>query len=202
MISTADNIEIIINKSSDETEVIFKNNFNEKGIIYRITAVLFVNGWSIHSATAKTGDDGTVEDHFTITPVRSQTFDNKMEKRVKEELLRLIKKEESVMQYLSHHPGKLEELYKFEKNTDKGSVEIYNSDDENVTVLQIESVDRPGLLFEISQLLYLLYIDILSFEAGATEDGVHDRFMIRREDGSLIDEIGRNRIKDALVKIL
>ena len=106
------------------------------------------------------------------------------------------------MHYLSSYPKKLEELYSYHQKGHKPVIEIADAPEGDHTILRVNTVDRPGLLFEISQLLYLLYVDIISFEAAGEGDNAKDIFLIRREDGTAIDAMGKQRIMEALLKVL
>lgn len=48
--------------------------------------------------------------------------------------------------------------------------------------------DRPGIIFEVSQLLFLYGIDILSFKAVTDSNSVRDMFLLRLENGNKLDE--------------
>ena len=201
MVQTFD-FEIDIKNTGTSTELFFRKTANEKGIIYRLTAVLFVHGWNILKAEARTDDNNQITDYFLIEPGNGQRFDSRMEDTIRKDLTDLFSGEISVMHYLSNYPGKMEELYSYHTHQSQSFIEITDDEESNNCLLELNTVDRPGLLFEISQLLYLLYIDILAFEAGSNDSNVNDKFVIRREDAAIIDSAGKQRIREALSKIL
>lgn len=58
---------------------------NEIGIIYRVTAALFVRGWTIEEAVAETSQDGYISDIFIVKSVENLPMT--------EEALHLIQKD-------------------------------------------------------------------------------------------------------------
>lgn len=174
---------------------------NEIGIIYRVTAVLYVHGWNIEEAIAETSMDGYIQDIFIVKRIDGSPMTDEHLNAIHADLHELFYGGMSVMNYLANHPEKMESL--------RAKVEIppeiflFNSEISDSTVMDLRMEDRPGILFEISQILFLFGVDILSFKAVTDSGQVRDTFLVRLENGSKLDEnLHFNRLKEALNAVL
>ncbi|TGL73481.1 hypothetical protein [Leptospira yasudae] len=174
---------------------------NEIGIIYRVTAALFVRGWNIEEAVAETSQDGYISDIFIIKNVNRLPMTDEMLQTIHSDLKEMFFQGVSVMSYLERFPEKAEYL----KNKDRSNIELFlfNSHGSDCTVMDLRMKDRPGIIFEISQLLFLYGIDILSFKAVTDSGSVRDTFLLRLENGSKLEEsLHFERLSTALKTIL
>ncbi|EMY78250.1 ACT domain protein [Leptospira weilii serovar Ranarum str. ICFT] len=160
---------------------------NEIGIIYRVTAALFVRGWTIEEAVAETSQDGYISDIFIVRNLENLPMTEEMLQVIQTDLKEMFFQGVSVLSYLEKFPEKAEYL----KNKERYPIELFlfNSQGSDCTVMDLRMKDRPGIIFEISQLLFLYGIDILSFKAVTDSGGVRDTFLLRLENGSKLDEI-------------
>ncbi len=171
---------------------------NRKGIIYRVTAVLFAHGWDILEANFEILSGGTVKDIFLIKSFRNSILDNFHLSKIENDLHNLFEKDVAVIDYLEGFP----DLPLVKPSERPPSIQIFNPTSIDSTVLDIRTTDRPGLLFEISQLLYLFDIDILSVTA-KTEDGqVRDSFLLRQDASDQLSEEIMEKIKSGLQKLI
>jgi [protein-PII] uridylyltransferase len=171
---------------------------NQKGIIYRVTAVLFAHGWDIKEAIFETIGDGLVKDIFIIQSINGISLSSDGLALIREDLLGLFREDFSVIDYIEKFP----DLPLLRPSKNPPIVQIYNPTSSDSTVLDIKTQDRSGLLFEISQILYLFDIDILSVTA-RTEDGiVRDSFLLRRDISEKLTTDTMEKIKQTLVGIL
>lgn len=189
-------------KDNKTIGLLFENPFNEKGIVFRITSVLYVHDYNICEARAETSPEGLVRDTFIIESTSGAKFTKKTEKEIRQDLTALFSKETTPMQYLSMHPEKIEKLTSRASAPGGSTISFTEDNKDSVTIMHIDTEDRPGLLFEISQLLYMLYVDILSFEAGSHIGQAHDTFYLKKEDGSRLDDYTRKKVEESLKKIL
>ena len=179
-----DSYELSVLKRKQLYDLTFKNENNEKGLIYKLTSVLFVHGWNIIQATAKTNFDGIVEDSFLIEPIDQTSFTDETLQNINKDLTQLLKGDVSVLEYLTQYPQVSKKLESFHNIRNVAKIDISQTNDPSLTILTIQSSDRPGLLFEISQVLYLLNFDIESFKASYNEDGIFDTLYLRKENGT------------------
>lgn len=174
---------------------------NEIGIIYRVTAALFVRGWTIEEAVAETSQDGYISDIFIIKNVDNLPMTDEMLNTIHSDLKEMFFQGVSVLSYLERFPEKAEYL----KNKEKHPIELFlfNSQGSDCTVMDLRMKDRPGIIFEVSQLLFLYGIDILSFKAVTDSGSVRDTFLLRLENGSKLEEsLHFERLSIALKTIL
>ncbi|PJZ76184.1 hypothetical protein [Leptospira neocaledonica] len=174
---------------------------NEIGIIYRVTAVLYVHGWNIEEAIAETSMDGYIQDIFIVKRIDGSPMTDEHLNAIHADLHELFYGGMSVMNYLANHPEKMESLrIKVETAPE---IFLFNSEISDSTVMDLRMEDRTGILFEISQILFLFGVDILSFKAVTDSGQVRDTFLLRLENGSKLDEnLHFNRLKEALNAVL
>ncbi|EMJ98589.1 hypothetical protein AB3N61_10065 [Leptospira sp. WS58.C1] len=174
---------------------------NEIGIIYRVTAVLYVHGWNIEEAIAETSMDGYIQDIFIVKRIDFSPMTDEHLNAIHADLHELFYGGMSVMNYLANHPEKMESLRAKVENTPE--IFLFNSEISDSTVMDLRMEDRPGILFEISQILFLFGVDILSFKAVTDSGQVRDTFLLRLENGSKLDEkLHFHRLKEALNAVL
>lgn len=171
---------------------------NQRGIIYRVSAALFAHGWNIREAIAETVQDGMVKDVFIIENLRQQKMTEHDLQVIHEDLIALINGEISVVDYfikMNADPGKhrIDFLHQ---------VTVFNPSNVDSTVLDIRTMDRPGLLFEITLLLFIFNVDIISFTARIEEGEVRDSFLLRDSHGNRLDEDTSLRLKAAILKVI
>ncbi|WCL50583.1 hypothetical protein [Leptospira sp. GIMC2001] len=159
---------------------------NEMGIIYRVTSVLYAHGWDILEAIAETSEDGYVQDVFVV---RSQTGIDMSEailKLIRRDLNALFFEGVSVIDYIHEKGLSRTQVHRIADPT--AVVKLYNPVSSDFTVMDIRMKDKPGVLFQITQILYLFGIDILTFTALTEEGDIRDSFLLRMETGEKLDE--------------
>jgi [protein-PII] uridylyltransferase len=169
---------------------------NEIGIIYRVTAVLFAHGWNILEANVETVGDGLVKDVFLIDNIHSVKMTQEALNEIHSDLELLFYKRVSVLNYLNKVPHCPSD------SNHEAMIYIFNPQYVDSTVLDIHTLDRPGLLFQISQVLYLFGIDILSVTAKSEDGQIRDSFLIRMQDGGRLDEETSQKVRKSLLSVL
>lgn len=173
-------------------------SLNEKGIIYKVTSVLFAHGWDIEEAVAETVDGKLVKDVFIIRNLFGQKMTDKDLSQIRSDLNSLFCEDVSVIEYIGKS-GKDVNSYKKPFNS---IVNLFNPPSIDFTVLDIRTLDRPGLLYEISQILYLYNIDIISFTAKSENKVIRDSFLICTPDRERLREEDCAKLKDKLLSVL
>ena len=171
---------------------------NRKGIIYRVTAVLFAHGWDILEANFEILSGGTVKDIFLIRSFRNSIMDKLNLSIIESDLHKLFEKDLAVIDYLESFP----DLPLLRPSERPPSIQIFNPSSIDSTVLDIRTTDRPGLLFEISQLLYLFDIDIVSVTAKSEDGKVRDSFLLRQDASNKLTDELMEKIKIGLQKLI
>ncbi|HMV45202.1 MAG TPA: hypothetical protein PK079_25455 [Leptospiraceae bacterium] len=171
---------------------------NEKGIIYKVTSVLFAHGWDIEEAVAETVDGRLVKDVFLIRNLEGKKLSEQAFQKIRSDLNSLFYEGNSVTEYLQASDKNVNAFKKPYNST----VNVFNPPSIEFTVLDIRTLDRPGLLYEISQILYLYDIDIISFTAKSENHVIRDSFLICTPNSQKLSEQECNRLKDKLLSIL
>jgi [protein-PII] uridylyltransferase len=171
---------------------------NRKGIIYRVTAVLFAHGWDILEANFEILSGGMVKDIFLIRSFRNSCMDSFHLSKIENDLHKLFEKDLAVIDYLEYFP----DLPLLKPSERPPSIQIFNPASIDSTVLDIRTTDRPGLLFEISQLLYLFDIDIVSVTAKSEDGLVRDSFLLRQDASDRLTDELMEKIKIGLQKLI
>lgn len=191
---------------------------NQIGIICRITSVLFLRGWDIIEATADTSTRGFVKDVFFVKGRFGQEMNSVEIEKIREDLIELFFEGLSVLNYLQREAGlgifrDLQPSESFDhlrigekkeyKPAYKKSVHIFNPEKNDITIIDVFSKDRPGILFQISEILFLSGIDILSFSARCDEGEIRDTFLVRKENGDKITDLTMiEKLKNGIFKVL
>jgi [protein-PII] uridylyltransferase len=171
---------------------------NEKGIIYKVTAVLFAHSWDIMEAIAEIVEGGMVKDVFLIRSIDSSKLSLDSLNQIKSELKLMFEEEVDVLSYLKKYQKDPNDY----KRKFSSSVNIFNPSSIDSTVLDIRTYDRPGLLFEISYLLYLEEIDIISVTAKSEDKEIRDSFLLRTTEGEKLSEEACLELKNKFLEIL
>lgn len=166
------------------------------GILYRVTTVLFAHGWDILSAYSRPNEDAEVEDIFIVTSTRHEALTKTSCDKILTAVNELISGETSAEDFIAQFPEKLQQI----KNARaiKSDFSIEADPKHRCAKLIVERPDRPGVLMQITQVLYALHLDILAFSAEAVVQGVRDEFLITHAGGSEISAADREFLSDLL----
>ncbi|MCB1179504.1 MAG: hypothetical protein KDK36_18125 [Leptospiraceae bacterium] len=192
------NITIICEKKESNYFLKLSHLENQVGIIYRATAVLFAYGWDILEANFEISENNLIEDIFLIRNNQNEEMTEISLKKIQTDLEELFFKDLKVIDYLERFPA----LTLTHPESTPPFIKIYNPSTIDCTVLDIRTSDRPGLLFEISQLLYLLDIDIISVTAKTEDQMVRDSFLLRMNQTEMLDLKTMEKLEEGLAKIL
>lgn len=166
------------------------------GILYKVTTVLFAYGWDILSAYSRPNEDAEVEDIFIVTSTRHEALSKSACEKVLADVKSLIGGEMAPDDFIAQFPEKIQQI----KNarTIKSDFVLEADAKHHCSRLIVERPDRPGVLMQITQVLYTLNLDIINFSAEAVVQGVRDVFLINHADGTEISEKDRQFLSDLL----
>jgi len=171
---------------------------DERGIVYRVTSVLFANNWNILGASIRSLANGQIEDEFLIHHSANQELNETELEKLKTEMQQLFREEISIASYMIKK-GKMANTTQRDPNAKISFDDVANQD---LTKLRIQTKDRSGLLCNIARMLYLECIDILSVQANTRGMEVDDLFEIKSESGHSLDENMQTRLVRNLKNIL
>lgn len=172
---------------------------NSKGIIYRISAVLYVHGFSIQNALVTTTGDNEVVDKFTAFLYADVAPDIE---QLKLDLDNLLSDKVTVMTYISQFPEKYHRIFQDRSQTTFRELTVVPGETSRQAEIKLITLDRPGLIFEITQLLYMMYYDIKTIKAETNENSVTDHLVIQREDHGIIEPDNLEALQRGIEKLL
>jgi len=160
---------------------------DEPGILYRVTSVLYVHGWDILEAVAETSQEGHVQDLFVIQSWTGVDMSEAVLTQIRKDLYQLFYEGKEVSQYMEEK-GRGDILTR-KIGDPEASLKLYNPISSDFTVMDLRLKDTPGLLFQVTDALFQLGIDIISFTASTGEGRVRDSFLLRTSNsGDRLDE--------------
>ena len=153
--------------------------WDRTGLFSKITGTLTAAGFNIHSAEIITRNDGIVLDSFFVTDAKTGLLANREERERFETLLtQILSGEEMDLPKLISKAQKTGSLYRsVEGEKIPTTIHIDNAISETQTVIDLQTEDRVGLLYTISQTLHELELNIsvakISTEKGAATDSFY-----------------------------
>lgn len=164
------------------------------GILYKVTTVLYAYGWDILSAYSRPNEDAEVEDIFIVSSTRHEALTKTACDVILGAVRELIEEEVTPDEFIARFPEKLQQIKNARAARSDFVFEPYAK--QRCSRLVVERPDRPGVLMQLTQVLYALGLDIISFSAEAVVQGVRDEFLINHSDGTEINEKDRMFLSD------
>lgn len=164
------------------------------GILYKVTTVLFAYGWDILSAYSRPNEDAEVEDIFIVSSTRHEALTKTACDTILAAVKELIEGDVTPDDFIARSPEKLQQIKNARATRSDFVFEAYPK--QHCSRLVVERPDRPGVLMQLTQVLYALGLDIISFSAEAVVQGVRDEFLINHADGTEISEKDRVFLSD------
>jgi len=164
------------------------------GILYKVTTVLFAYGWDILSAYSRPNEEAEVEDIFIVTSTRHEALSKSACDTILSAVRELISDETTPDNFIGRFPERVQQLKNARAIRSDFAFEPYPK--QHCSRLVVERPDRPGVLMQITQVLYTIGLDIISFSAEAVVQGVRDEFLINHADGTEISEKDRAFLSD------
>ncbi|MDF3821288.1 hypothetical protein P3G55_15385 [Leptospira sp. 96542] len=160
---------------------------DDLGILFRVTSVLYNHGWDILEAVAETSHEGHVQDLFVIRSWNGSEMSEVLLSQIRSDLYSLFYESKPVEAYLREN-GKGEVLARKVGDPD-ASLKLYNPISSDFSVMDLRMKDTPGILFQITEALFQLGIDIISFTANSGDGKIRDSFLLRTSlTGDKLDE--------------
>ncbi len=182
--------------------------WDRAGLFNNITGSLSAAGLNILSAQIFTRSDAIVLDTFYVIDARTGKLANREEREKFEELLikvltgadvdfgaLIARQKVSRPPYQSYEGGRMPTQFRFDNETSEGR-----------TAIEVETEDRLGLLYAISQALAKLDLNISAAKIVTEKGAAIDTFYVSEQDGQKILDAGRQefitrKIRDAINKL-
>jgi [protein-PII] uridylyltransferase len=153
------------------------------GLLARIAGSLALQGLVILSARAFTTEDGTAVDLFEVTPAFHGDVDEERWRGFRRTLRRALEGrvtlEHRVREKRRHYPPPSAEI--------ASRVRMLNDASAFSTVIEVETADRIGLLFDLARTLERLGLDVHLATVATYGDRVVDAFYVRDALGGKVD---------------
>ena len=153
------------------------------GLLARIAGSLALEGLAILSARAFTTEDGTAVDLFEVTPAFRGDVDEERWRRFRRTLRRALEGrvtlEHRVREKRRHYPPPSAEI--------ASRVRVLNDASAFSTVIEVETADRIGLLFDLARSMEGLGLDVHLATVATYGDRVVDAFYVRDVLGGKVD---------------
>lgn len=175
---------LVINMRHDQFQSITRVSLYTKdrvGLFARIVAGLTSAGVSIIGARIHTALDGMALDHFSVqTPTGQAVTDPRMLERLEERVRTSVLKAVPPRERLLSGSG-------FDQRSDNFEVEpsviIDNKASSQATVIEVGAKDRPGLLYDLTQALFQLKLNIVSAHIATFGERAVDVFYVTDKSG-------------------
>ncbi|GIX42782.1 MAG: hypothetical protein KatS3mg129_2515 [Leptospiraceae bacterium] len=185
-----------------QAKLIISNFKDAPGILYKITGVLYVYGWTILSAKIRTFNQ-EIEDIFTIEPANNNIIiKQETLEKIELDLYKLLMNELHMSEYLAYYPDKTRILINSMNAYPDTEVELIPLKNDRYLKILLKTKDRPGLLYFISQILYLTDLNILEFEANTEDHFANDIFIVEKKNQIEFTKTNIKEIKNLLKKFI
>ncbi len=182
--------------------------WDRSGLFSKIAGSFSASGINILSAQVFTRADGIVLDTFFVTDARTGTMVGREDREKFEEiLLKVLTGEISDLASLISRQKLARPLYQsLEGERIPLRIDFDNDTSESRTVIDIETEDRLGLLYAISQVFAELSLDLALAKISTEKGAAIDTFYVCDEDGQKIhlpehQHIVREKIRLALARL-
>jgi [protein-PII] uridylyltransferase len=164
--------------AASNTRIISVCAKNKPGLFSKIAGVLTLSNIDILNAQVYTWKNNIALDIFHVTPPKDQIFEEDIWKRVGKKLTETICYDVNLpvrlkQKILETKPGKLHTLKR------DHTVTIDNESSDFFTIIEVCAYDYPGLLFNITDTLYRIGLDIYVAKIATKVDQVMDIFYVR-----------------------
>lgn len=159
-----------------------------RGLFSSITGVLTAQGLNILGAQVFTLTDGIVLDTFQVTPIEGHTLpeSKKLVDSIRLQLTDILENRQDVRTLIKKRPRIFRPRRK--RLTIPSSVVADNDLSSSHTVLEVIAQDRPGLLFEITDPIRNLDLNIYLAKINTEGSRVVDVFYLNQADGKKVTD--------------
>ena len=175
---------------------------DRRGLFAQLAGVLALCGASIMDARIFTREDGVVVDRFAIQDEKGKAYDEeRRQELIKSRLQQLLAGELDLADELS----KVEKRYPavHQPFVIPAKVFLDNEASSSHTLLEIQAVDRRGLLYQIAQLLTDMEITISTAHIATYGEKVVDSFYLKDAYGHKLHHWDKQRkLKECLMALL
>jgi [protein-PII] uridylyltransferase len=166
------------------------------GLLARIAGSLALGGLSILSAQAFTTSDGTAIDLFDVTPAFEGDVDEERWRSFRHTLRRALDGRIS----LEYRVRERRRQYRGTGEAVATEVRVLHDASGSATVVEVETADRIGLLYDLARTFEELHLDVSLAEVATYGPRVVDAFYVTVEGGGKVDDAELERELERAVR--
>ena len=193
-------IEINQNKKKLATEIIVYTK-DQPGLLYKLSGAITISGFNVIEAKVSTLTNGMVLDVIYVRDLNHKMLDSLYHfPTLKENLYKVLSKEKFLKENIK------KEKIKYSKNNSlniNNKVFIDNNMSDKYTIIEINTLDRIGLIYELTKKFYLLKLKISSAKILTMGYGINDIFYIQDQKGNkILSNQKIKKLKRTIISIL
>jgi [protein-PII] uridylyltransferase len=167
------------------------------GLFATLAGVLSGCGHNILAASAYTTRDGLALDLFDLDPIGGGAPEHELERA------RIEKRLTAVLAGESEIPAAPRATLPRVLRVQEPKARIENDDSDFYTIIDVEAMDRPGLLYDISRSLFEQGLSLVAVRASTRASRATDAFYVTTLDGhKLVDAEQQRRVEEAILRAI
>jgi len=167
------------------------------GLFATLAGVLSGCGHNILAASAYTTRDGLAIDLFDVDPIPGGAPEHELERA------RIEKRLTAVLAGESEIPAPPKPSLPRVLRVQEPKARIENDDSDFYTIVDVEAMDRPGLLYAISRALFEQGLSLVAVRASTRASRATDAFYVTTLDGhKLVDPEQQRRVEEAILRAI
>ena len=166
------------------------------GLFATVAGVLSGCGHNILAASAYTTRDGIALDLFHVDPIGGGPPEHELERE------RIEKRLAAVLEGTASIPAPPQPRSPLARalRVQAPSARVENDESDFYTIIDVEAMDRPGLLHDIARALSEQELSIVAVRASTRASRATDAFFVTTEDGKKLTDVARQRaIEEAIL---
>jgi len=167
------------------------------GLFATIAGVLSSCGHNILAASAYTTRDGLALDVFDVDPIAGGTEEHELERA------RIEKRLSAVLSGESEIPAPQRPSLPRVLRVQAPSARVDNDDSDFYSIIDVEALDRPGLLYDISRALFEQGLSLVVVRASTRASRATDAFYVTTVDGhKLVEPDLLRRVEESVLRAI
>ena len=193
-------IQISQNKQKSATEIIVYTK-DKLGLLYRLSGAVSISGFNVIEAKVSTLNNGMALDVLWVRDLNGSMLDSLYHfSKLEEILYKILSNNFSLKESMKNEKNKYLKKNLFKINT---KIFIDNNTSKKHTILEINTFDRIGLIYDLTKKLYKLGLKISSAKILTIGKGANEIFYIQDFKGNkILSDNKINKLKKSIMSLL
>lgn len=193
-------IQISQNKQKSATEIIVYTK-DKPGLLYRLSGAVSISGFNVIEAKVSTLNNGMALDVLWVRDLNGSMLDSLYHfSKLEEILYKILSNNFSLKERIKNEKDKYLKKNLFKINT---KIFIDNNTSKKHTILEINTFDRIGLIYDLTKKLYKLGLKISSAKILTIGKGANEIFYIQDFKGNkILSDNKINKLKKSIMSLL